>query len=66
MRHQMRYSYFFPHCLMDEKNKLQNTLIKEGKEMTSLLYTYRSCVKALPQVSLNQLSLSTDCCIMPL
>lgn len=27
-----------------------NTLIKEGKEMTSLLYTYRSCVKALPQL----------------
>lgn len=27
-----------------------NTLIQEGKEMTSLLYTYRSCVKALPQL----------------
>ncbi|XXG67953.1 hypothetical protein AAC387_Pa06g1174 [Persea americana] len=27
-----------------------NTLIQEGKEMTSVLYTYRSCVKALPQL----------------
>ncbi|XP_074559467.1 protein PIR [Curcuma longa] len=27
-----------------------NTLIHEGREMTSLLYTYRSCVKALPQL----------------
>ncbi|XP_008809659.1 protein PIR [Phoenix dactylifera] len=27
-----------------------NTLIQEGKEMASLLYTYRSCVKALPQL----------------
>ncbi|XP_073001255.1 protein PIR isoform X1 [Typha latifolia] len=27
-----------------------NTLVQEGKEMTSLLYTYRSCVKALPQL----------------
>ncbi|KAI9186420.1 hypothetical protein LWI28_017065 [Acer negundo] len=27
-----------------------NTLIHEGKEMTSVLYTYRSCVKALPQL----------------
>ncbi|KAG0477889.1 hypothetical protein HPP92_012608 [Vanilla planifolia] len=27
-----------------------NTLIHEGKEMASVLYTYRSCVKALPQV----------------
>lgn len=27
-----------------------NTLIQEGKEMVSLLYTYRSCVKALPQL----------------
>ncbi|XP_072962795.1 protein PIR isoform X1 [Typha angustifolia] len=27
-----------------------NTLVKEGKEMASLLYTYRSCVKALPQL----------------
>lgn len=31
---------------------MQNTLIQEGKEMASLLYTYRSCVKALPQVLL--------------
>lgn len=30
---------------------VQNTLIQEGKEMTSVLYTYRSCVKALPQVN---------------
>ncbi|KAI8029938.1 Protein PIR, partial [Camellia lanceoleosa] len=27
-----------------------NTLIQEGKDMTSVLYTYRSCVKALPQL----------------
>ncbi|XP_078441899.1 transcription activator [Wolffia australiana] len=27
-----------------------NTLIQEGKEMASALYTYRSCVKALPQL----------------
>uniref|UniRef100_A0A453IYZ2 CYRIA/CYRIB Rac1 binding domain-containing protein n=1 Tax=Aegilops tauschii subsp. strangulata TaxID=200361 RepID=A0A453IYZ2_AEGTS len=27
-----------------------NALIQEGKEMASLLYTYRSCVKALPQL----------------
>lgn len=27
-----------------------NTLINEGKEMGSVLYTYRSCVKALPQL----------------
>lgn len=27
-----------------------NTLIQEGKEMVSILYTYRSCVKALPQL----------------
>ncbi|CAM0148045.1 unnamed protein product [Urochloa decumbens] len=27
-----------------------NMLIQEGKEMASLLYTYRSCVKALPQL----------------
>ncbi|KAF5735266.1 Transcription activators isoform 2 [Tripterygium wilfordii] len=27
-----------------------NTLIQEGKEMASVLYAYRSCVKALPQL----------------
>ncbi|KAH8491210.1 hypothetical protein H0E87_023378 [Populus deltoides] len=27
-----------------------NGLIQEGKEMASVLYTYRSCVKALPQL----------------
>ncbi|XP_043816438.1 protein PIR isoform X2 [Manihot esculenta] len=27
-----------------------NTLIQEGKGMASVLYTYRSCVKALPQL----------------
>ncbi|MBA0873452.1 hypothetical protein Goshw_002374, partial [Gossypium schwendimanii] len=27
-----------------------NTLIQDGKEMASVLYTYRSCVKALPQL----------------
>lgn len=27
-----------------------NALIQEGKEMASVLYTYRSCVKALPQL----------------
>uniref|UniRef100_A0A803L558 CYRIA/CYRIB Rac1 binding domain-containing protein n=1 Tax=Chenopodium quinoa TaxID=63459 RepID=A0A803L558_CHEQI len=27
-----------------------NTLIHEGKEMSSVLYTYRSCIKALPQL----------------
>lgn len=27
-----------------------NTLIQEGKEMASVLYTYRSCIKALPQL----------------
>nr|XP_009395117.1 PREDICTED: protein PIR isoform X1 [Musa acuminata subsp. malaccensis] len=27
-----------------------NALIHEGREMASLLYTYRSCVKALPQL----------------
>ncbi|PPS10803.1 hypothetical protein GOBAR_AA09829 [Gossypium barbadense] len=26
-----------------------NTFIQDGKEMASVLYTYRSCVKALPQ-----------------
>ncbi|KAH9614330.1 hypothetical protein KSS87_011253 [Heliosperma pusillum] len=29
---------------------LQNMLIQEGKEKASLLYTYRSCIKALPQL----------------
>lgn len=29
---------------------LLNTLIQEGKDMASVLYTYRSCVKALPQL----------------
>ncbi|KAG0477882.1 hypothetical protein HPP92_012601 [Vanilla planifolia] len=29
---------------------IDNTLIHEGKEMASVLYTYRSCVKALPQL----------------
>lgn len=29
---------------------LLNILIQEGKEMASVLYTYRSCVKALPQL----------------
>ncbi|KAK7839487.1 protein pir, partial [Quercus suber] len=28
-----------------------NVLIQEGKDMASVLYTYRSCVKALPQMS---------------
>ncbi|KAI9184998.1 hypothetical protein LWI28_003237 [Acer negundo] len=32
-----------------DENVAKNTLIQEGKEMTSVLYTYRSCVKALPQ-----------------
>ncbi|XP_075665541.1 protein PIR-like [Castanea sativa] len=27
-----------------------NVLIQEGKDMASVLYTYRSCVKALPQL----------------
>ncbi|CAK7341255.1 unnamed protein product [Dovyalis caffra] len=27
-----------------------NALIQEGKEMASVLYTYRSCIKALPQL----------------
>ncbi|XP_042488780.1 protein PIR-like [Macadamia integrifolia] len=27
-----------------------NALVQEGKEMASVLYTYRSCVKALPQL----------------
>ncbi|XP_021898211.1 protein PIR isoform X1 [Carica papaya] len=27
-----------------------NILVQEGKEMASILYTYRSCVKALPQL----------------
>ncbi|XP_073290091.1 protein PIR isoform X2 [Primulina huaijiensis] len=27
-----------------------NLLIREGKEMSSVLYTYRNCVKALPQL----------------
>lgn len=40
--------------LVDE-HELQNTLIQEGKEMASLLYTYRSCVKALPQVNFSLL-----------
>lgn len=31
---------------------LQNLLTREGKEMGSVLYTYRSYVKALPQVDL--------------
>ncbi|URD99972.1 cytoplasmic FMR1 interacting protein [Musa troglodytarum] len=29
---------------------IHNALIHEGREMASLLYTYRSCVKALPQL----------------
>ncbi|XP_057770909.1 uncharacterized protein LOC130990698 [Salvia miltiorrhiza] len=29
--------------------RCQNLLVREGKEMDSVLYTYRSCVKALPQ-----------------
>ncbi|KAL9233414.1 hypothetical protein vseg_008421 [Gypsophila vaccaria] len=29
---------------------LLNTLIQEGKEKASVLYTYRSCIKALPQL----------------
>ncbi|PPS07005.1 hypothetical protein GOBAR_AA13640 [Gossypium barbadense] len=29
--------------------KKLNTLIQDGKEIASVLYTYRSCVKALPQ-----------------
>ncbi|PPR99253.1 hypothetical protein GOBAR_AA21410 [Gossypium barbadense] len=31
------------------RNREENTLIQDGKEMASVLYTYRSCVKALPQ-----------------
>ncbi|XP_052878923.1 uncharacterized protein LOC128285484 [Gossypium arboreum] len=27
---------------------MANTLIRDGKEMASMLYTYRNCVKALP------------------
>ncbi|KAH6559609.1 hypothetical protein KP509_1Z000700 [Ceratopteris richardii] len=29
---------------------LLNVLVQEGKEMVAILYTYRSCVKALPQL----------------
>jgi len=35
---------------------MQNTLIQEGKEMASILYTYRSCVKALPQVLVKSIT----------
>jgi hypothetical protein len=48
----MRYD-FFPNVFWMDFFFLQNTLIQEGKEMASLLYTYRSCVKALPQVSVS-------------
>ncbi|KAG5549638.1 hypothetical protein RHGRI_014822 [Rhododendron griersonianum] len=30
-----------------------NTLIHEGKDMASVFYTYRSCVKALPQLAVD-------------
>ena len=42
----------------------QNALIQEGKEMASVLYTYRSCVKALPQVyfGFNSNKYEYDCC----
>lgn len=49
-------SLFFPSiCLLTflPLNDLQNILVQEGKEMASILYTYRSCVKALPQVHLG-------------
>ncbi|CAL5364883.1 unnamed protein product [Camellia sinensis] len=42
-----------------------NTLIQEGKDMTSVLYTYRSCVKALPQVMGSSLG-ATTLCTMPM
>jgi cytoplasmic FMR1 interacting protein len=29
---------------------VQDTLIREGKGLVAVLYTYRSCVKALPQL----------------
>ncbi|KAK8326443.1 hypothetical protein V6Z11_A11G115600 [Gossypium hirsutum] len=34
---------------LSEKQRHFNTFIQDGKEMASVLYTYRSCVKALPQ-----------------
>lgn len=50
----IEYSDVFAYRLSlaeDTKALIQlNTLIQEGKEMESVLYTYRSCVKALPQL----------------
>lgn len=43
--------YSFYCVLMVNMGNVQNSLIQEGKEMASVLYTYRSCVKALPQVN---------------
>ncbi|KAG7023906.1 Protein PIR, partial [Cucurbita argyrosperma subsp. argyrosperma] len=40
----------FSISLFADITHLQNALIHEGKEMASVLYTYRSCVKALPQL----------------
>ncbi|KAL4371796.1 hypothetical protein AHAS_Ahas06G0201600 [Arachis hypogaea] len=37
-----------------------NILTQEGKEMTSVLYTYRSCVKALPQLPDSMKQSQTD------
>ncbi|KAB2629927.1 protein PIR [Pyrus ussuriensis x Pyrus communis] len=37
-----------------------NALIQEGKEMGSVLYTYRSCVKALPQLPDNMKQSQAD------
>ena len=42
----------FSISLFADITHLQNALIHEGKEMASVLYTYRSCVKALPQVKM--------------
>lgn len=38
--------------LMEDTKSINqlNGLVQEGKEMAAVLYTYRSCVKALPQL----------------
>ncbi|KAL2641399.1 hypothetical protein R1flu_008986 [Riccia fluitans] len=47
--------------LDDTKSITQlNNLITEGKDMVSILYTYRSCVKALPQLPESMKQSQTD------
>ncbi|BBN10047.1 hypothetical protein Mp_5g00460 [Marchantia polymorpha subsp. ruderalis] len=47
--------------LDDTKSITQlNNLIKEGRDMVAILYTYRSCVKALPQLPESMKQSQTD------